>query len=155
MFQHWKRHLANLDYKISGKCPNKIELLIKDPKSNHFSSDNRYSVVAFGGAAPFEDAHSIVYNNDIFTDSNHIRHHFEHIKTSNTNSSDISRAIKVASELVFRPGASKTFILMPCSNCNVTGMHVSCMQKKLEKTSLNNHIICSLHSSTTRRCYNF
>lgn len=85
----------------------------------------RYAVIAFGGRAPFEDAHSVVYNNDIFTDSNHIRHHFDHIKIGNSNTSDISRAIKLASELVFRPGASKTFILMPCSNCNVSGMHVS------------------------------
>lgn len=66
-----------------------------------------------------------MYNNEIFTDSNHIRHHFDHIRIGNSNSSDISRAIKLASELVFRPGASKTFILMPCSNCNVSGMHVS------------------------------
>ena len=86
---------------------------------------SRYAVVAFGGVEPFENAHSVVYNNDIFTDSHQIRHHFDHIKTGNGNNSDISRAIKVASELVFRPGASKTFILMPCSNCNVSGMHVS------------------------------
>lgn len=90
-----------------------------------YSTFFRYAVVAFGGAPPFEDAHSIVYNNDIFADSHQIRHHFDHIQTSNTNTGDISRAIKVASELVFRPGASKTFILMPCSNCNVSGMHVS------------------------------
>lgn len=85
----------------------------------------RYAVVAFGGEPPFENAHSIVYNNEIFADSHSIRHHFDHIRTSNGSSGDISRAIKVASELVFRPGASKTFILMPCSNCNATGMHVS------------------------------
>lgn len=81
--------------------------------------------MAFGGEPPFENAHSIVYNNEIFANSHNIRHHFDHIRASNGSRSDISRAIKAASELVFRPGASKTFILMPCATCNVTGMHVS------------------------------
>lgn len=86
----------------------------------------RYAVVTFGGDPPFENAHSIVFNNEIFANSHNIRYHFDHIRTGNgVNKTDISRAIKVASELVFRPGASKTFILMPCTNCNVTGMHVS------------------------------
>lgn len=81
-------------------------------------------MVTFGGEAPFDNAHSIVYKNKVFADSKQIRHHFDHIKTGRSNSSDISRAIKKATELVFRAGASKTFILMPCSHCNVTGMHV-------------------------------
>lgn len=116
-----------LDFKMSGDSMIIIIQKIIAFGANVFISILlcRYAVIAFGGAAPFENAHSIVYNNDIFTDSHHIRHHFEHIDTGHGNSSDISRAIKVASELVFRPGASKTFILLPCSNCNVSGMHVS------------------------------
>lgn len=81
--------------------------------------------MAYGGLPPFEDANAIVYSNEIFADSHNIRHHFDHIRTNNGSVSDISRAIKTASELVFRPGASKTFILMPCNNCSATGMHVS------------------------------
>lgn len=88
-----------------------------------FSS--RYAVIAFGGEPPFDEPYSIVYKNEIFTDYNNVRHYFDHIKTGNGNSSDISRALKVASDLVFRPGVSKTFILLPCTNCNASDMRVS------------------------------
>lgn len=101
----------------------------------------RYAVVGFGGEPPFESANAIVYNNEIFADSHHIRHHFDHIRTSNGSTNDISRAIKVASELVFRPGASKTFILMPCTNCNGSGMHVS---SKCINRTVNSNKSCKL-----------
>ena len=32
---------------------------------------------------------------------------------------DVLSAIKLATQLNFRPGASKTFILMPCSSCDI------------------------------------
>lgn len=87
-------------------------------------TDNRYAVVAFGGAAPFNDPRSIVYNSKIFTDYTNVKHHLDHIRTGYSNSSDIFEAIHVASNLVFRPGASKTFILLPCSNCSLIEMKV-------------------------------
>lgn len=110
---------------------------IQSPRNTKHSKSNfihRYAVIAFGGEAPFDNAHSIVHNNEIFTDSSRIKHHFNHIKTGNGNSSDISRAIKLAAELVYRPGASKTLILMPCSPCNASGMHVSCIVNAFTST---------------------
>lgn len=90
-----------------------------------FRFGRRFAVVAFGGDAPFDRPNSIVYRNEIFTAANHIRHYFDHIRTGNgSRTADVSHAIKVASDLVFRPGASKTFILLPCSQCNVSDMKV-------------------------------
>lgn len=88
-------------------------------------TENRYAVVAYGGAAPFDYPRSIVYNNNIFTDVADVKHHLDHIRTGNSNSSDVFEAIHVASNLVFRPGASKTFILIPCSNCSTNEMKVN------------------------------
>lgn len=88
-------------------------------------TENRYAVVAFGGAAPFNYPRSIVYNNKIFTDFTNVKHHLDHIRMGYSNSSDIFEAIHVASNLAFRPGASKTFILVPCSNCSVNDVEVN------------------------------
>lgn len=88
-------------------------------------TDNRYAVVAFGGAAPFDQPRSVVYNNKIFTDFTSVKHHLDHVRTGYSNTSDIFEAIHAASNLVFRPGASKTFILLPCSNCSTMEMKVS------------------------------
>lgn len=81
-------------------------------------------MVSYGGDAPFDIPSSIVYRNQIFSNGSNIKHYFEHIKPGNGTSTDVSHAIKVASDLVFRPGASKTFILLPCSNCNTSDIRV-------------------------------
>lgn len=88
-------------------------------------TDNRYAVVAYGGSAPFDYPRSIVYDNKIFADFTSIKHHLDHIRTGYSNTSDVFDAIHIASNLVFRPGVSKTFILVPCSNCSTNEMKVN------------------------------
>lgn len=87
-------------------------------------TNNRYAVIAYGGAAPFDYPRSIVYENKIFSDVTNIKHHLDHIRTGYSNTSDVFEAIHVASGLVFRPGVSKTFVLIPCSNCSTNEMKV-------------------------------
>lgn len=85
-------------------------------------TDNRYSVVAFGGMSPFDKARSVVVNDNVFVSHEYIEPFFNHIATASGANDDIFDAIIVASKLVFRPGASKTFILMPCSKCSSSSM---------------------------------
>jgi len=40
-------------------------------------------------------------------------------------SADIFEAIRYAAKLLFRPGVSKTFILLPCTNCDPSNTTVS------------------------------
>lgn len=88
-------------------------------------TENRYSVIAFGGESPFDVPRSVVFNNKVFsTDYRNLNEYFNHIKTGESKNNDIFQAIITASKLIFRPGASKTFILMPCSNCVATDMKV-------------------------------
>lgn len=84
--------------------------------------DTRYGVVAFGGAAPFDRAHSVVVGNSVFETHDRLQSFFEHIVMGNGTNEDIFDAITLASKLVFRPGASKTFILLPCSRCATSKM---------------------------------
>lgn len=88
-------------------------------------TNNRYAVVAFGGAAPFDRPRSIIHNNKIFTDHTTVPLYFNHIRTGRNNNTDVFEAISAALKLVFRPGASKTFILLSCSSCNSSQMKVS------------------------------
>lgn len=104
-------------YNVVGICISKVIFF-------NFILINSYSIVAFGGAPPFDSPRSIVYKNEVFTDYRNIRNYFKHIKTSASNHSDIFEAIHMASNLIYRPGATKTFILLPCSQCNSTLMKV-------------------------------
>lgn len=88
-------------------------------------TNNRYSVVAFGGPAPFDKPRSIVFNNEVFTDFSNLTLYFDHIKSGAGTYNDTFDAITFASKLIFRPGASKTFILLPCQSCLPNAMRVS------------------------------
>lgn len=88
-------------------------------------TNNQFAVIAFGGAAPFDRPRSIVHNNQIFTNSTHLKHFFDHIRTTNSSANnDVFEAISIAAKLLFRPGASKTFVLLPCSSCSSDSMRV-------------------------------
>lgn len=87
---------------------------------------NRYAVIAYGGTAPFDRARPIVHANRIFTEANVLSKHFSHIRTDGSgNRTDASEGIVAAMKLTFRPAASKTFILIPCSACNSRYMKVA------------------------------
>lgn len=80
--------------------------------------DNKYAVVAFGGERPFDAARPVVYENKVFSDATGVASRLAHIQVSNAGGNkDIFHALSVANNLNFRPGASKTFILLPCSEC--------------------------------------
>jgi hypothetical protein len=92
-----------------------IEHLHKELTDYHLS-DNRYAVVTFGGDGVFDEPRSLIVNSKIFGDAQQIITYFDSVPTGNGNS-DIFGAITFAMELLFRPGVSKNFILMPCSEC--------------------------------------
>lgn len=90
--------------------------------------DNRWSLVVFGGNGVFDQPRSLILDSQIFT-KNSLRFvdYFNNIPVGNGNQ-DIFAALGFASQLVFRPGVSKTLILMPCTHCeqeNQTVFHFS------------------------------
>ncbi|KAH8395625.1 hypothetical protein KR222_003717 [Zaprionus bogoriensis] len=106
--------------------------------------NNRYAVVAFGGAEPYDKPRSIFYERNVFTSKpEQLANYFDHINTGNGSSSDILLAISTASRLNFRPGVSKTFILLSCSKCAAKDMrfdYTSILQFMLEE-GVNLHIL--------------
>lgn len=100
--------------------------------------------MTFGGQAPFDKPRSIYYENSVFTkDYNNLAKYFAHIDTTNGTNNDILQAISTASRLNFRPGVSKTFILLSCSDCAARNMrfdYSSILQYMLEE-GVNLHIL--------------
>ncbi|XP_032572582.1 uncharacterized protein LOC6611837 [Drosophila sechellia] len=86
-------------------------------------TNNRYAVMAFGGVSPYDKARSVIYEHNEFTSKpEQLANYFGHINTGNGSSNDILMAISAAAKLNFRPGVSKTFILLSCSKCAARDM---------------------------------
>jgi len=104
----------------------------------------RYAVVAFGGVSPYDKARSVIYEHNEFTSKpEQLADYFGHINTGNGSSNDILMAISAAAKLNFRPGVSKTFILLSCSKCAARDMrfdYTSILQYLLEE-GVNLHIL--------------
>ncbi|XP_037927466.1 apolipophorins [Teleopsis dalmanni] len=106
--------------------------------------NNRYAVVAFGGRAPFDKPMSISRENRVFTnDFNELESYFNHIQIYQGLNNDVLQAVSVATKLDFRPGVSKTIILMTCGDCAAHHMRfdsTSILQYLMEE-GVNLHIL--------------
>lgn len=79
----------------------------------------RYALVAFGGEHPFDKPRTVTLNGEVFASYNKFEPYFRHLRNINPGqNNDVFSAIITASKLIFRPGASKIFILVPCTNCS-------------------------------------
>ena len=91
-------------------------------------TENRWSLVTFGGKGVHERPRSLVLDNAVFSkDAARFVDYFDSIPVSNgsDDSDDIFEAIRFAAQLAFRAGVSKTFVLMPCSHCDPDSQTVS------------------------------
>lgn len=147
------RHSTDVVFIVEAKDCNKnlnkakslmtlVTILNKELESANITN-NRYAVVAFGGQPPFDVARSVVVNNNVFTDVTRLQSYFDHIHISNGTNHDLFEAISFASKLHFRPGASKTFILLPCSTCSSLHMYLdySTVLQALLENGVTMHLI--------------
>ncbi|XP_043484877.1 apolipophorins [Leptopilina heterotoma] len=80
--------------------------------------DNRWSLVLFGGDGVFDQPRSLILDSQIFTNNSlKFVDYFNNIPIGDGNH-DVFAALGFAAQLVFRPGVSKTFILLPCTHCD-------------------------------------
>lgn len=78
----------------------------------------------FGGDGVYDRPRSLLLNQNVFNKFQLMSNYNWDFPVGNGNE-DIFEAIAFASHLDFRPGVSKTFIVIPCSNCDVSNMTVS------------------------------
>ncbi|CAL8109862.1 unnamed protein product [Orchesella dallaii] len=86
--------------------------------------DNRYAAVVFGGDGVFEQPRPIFQNGEVFTTSEHVGGFVTSIVIGKGNNDTFQAIWYALHKLKFRPGVSKTFILLPCSSCNPREMTV-------------------------------
>lgn len=108
---------CNRDVKLNSSMELLITQLNKELNDQNLT-ENRWSLVVFGGDGVYDKPRSIILDGQIFTKNvPRFVDYFDYVPIGNGNH-DIFAAIGFASQLVFRPGVSKTFILMPCSHCD-------------------------------------
>jgi hypothetical protein len=83
----------------------------------------RFAVIPFGGSQEFQKPRPITLSGRVFTDENNIRLFFDHLKDGN-GTGDVFTALTIASKLIFKPGASKIFILSLCTKCEFNSLKV-------------------------------
>ncbi|XP_066586148.1 uncharacterized protein Apoltp [Prorops nasuta] len=107
---------CNTDIKQNRSIEQLVTQLNKELRDQQLT-EIRWSLVTFGGDGVYDLPRSVILDSEIFT-KNPIRFvdYFQQIPVGNGNQ-DIFAAIGFASQLIFRPGVSKTFILLPCSHC--------------------------------------
>ncbi|XP_005177435.1 apolipophorins [Musca domestica] len=134
---------CNVNLKENKNIMTVVDTIEEQLRANGITN-NRYAVVTFGGVAPFDTPRSIYYENSVFThDHQKLEQYFDHINANNGTNSDILQAISVASRLDFRPGVSKTFILLSCSNCAAGNMlfDYSSILQFMQEEGVNLHIL--------------
>jgi len=107
---------CNRNMKRKRNMDSLISLLLKELTDLKITS-NRFAVVVFGGSGVLDKPRSIVINGNIFTEPQFLPQYFENIPIGN-GSADIFGAVRYAAKLLFRAGVAKTFILLPCTNCD-------------------------------------
>ncbi|KAJ8914497.1 hypothetical protein NQ315_002769 [Exocentrus adspersus] len=107
---------CNKDITKSKNFGNVAELLDKELTELKLTQ-NRYAVVVFGGDGVFDEPRNMIIDGNVFTTSKFVSHYLNNLPTGNGNK-DIFNAIIFAYNLIFRPGVSRCFILLPCSECN-------------------------------------
>lgn len=84
----------------------------------------RFGIMTFGGSGEYEKPKSITSNGKMFTDAKNIQAYFDHVKADKGTKSDVFSAVTKASELIFKPGAVKIFVLSLCSDCQMNLLKV-------------------------------
>ncbi|XP_063238564.1 uncharacterized protein LOC134540049 isoform X2 [Bacillus rossius redtenbacheri] len=106
--------------------------------------DNRYGLVVFGGEGVYDQPRSVVVGNKVFATLEQFGQYFDNIPVG-MGSNDTFGAIRYAARLMFRPGVSKTFVLLPCSNCDSANMTLdyTVLHQVLLESDITLHIIMS------------
>lgn len=110
-----------------------------------------YALIAFGSdSAPFDIPRSVIHNNVIFSESHQLKYYFEHVRpaapdntTTHQPHTDIFAAIGLAAKLTFRPGASKSFVLLPCTAAHAADQQLdySSVLQQLREDGVQLHVL--------------
>ncbi|XP_056647213.1 uncharacterized protein LOC130451874 [Diorhabda sublineata] len=132
---------CNKDLKKSKNFELLIDLVEKELQENKIIN-NSYAVVTFGGNGVYDEPRSLVIDGKTFTDAKSILKYFDQIPVGN-GTNDMFNGIMFAYNLIFRPGVSRNFILVPCSECHRNNMQhdYSTIHQLLSESAISLHIL--------------
>ncbi|XP_072946200.1 uncharacterized protein Apoltp [Epargyreus clarus] len=127
-----------------------IETFDSKLQGNGFS-DNRYSLVVYGGRGVYKKPRALYVNNKLFTNAVDIPRHFDAfqiekgdlVKSNTTSRADVFGALRFAASLPFRPAAPRLLLLLPCTRCDASHMPLdySTIFHNLMENSVTLHIL--------------
>ncbi|KAJ8955430.1 hypothetical protein NQ318_003528, partial [Aromia moschata] len=132
---------CNKDLKTSRNFETVVDLLDKELTELNITN-NRYAAVTFGGDGVYDEPRALIVNGKTFTDSKSFPKYFDNLPVGN-GSTDMFNAIIFAYNLISRPGVSRNFILVPCSECNKYNMEhdYSTIHQLLWESAVSLHIL--------------
>lgn len=122
-------------------------------------TNTRYSIVGFGGKDHLQSPHSHTMDSQIFNSANKVVQGLSRLNLEAGVVSDPMDAIRFAAKLAFRPGASKTFILLASDSCPQDSTRFRDLQVTLSESDIKLHILIQdvfkLKSNSAKTAYIF
>ena len=112
----------------------------------HFSGmrNTHFSVMGFGGNGVHNPVHYHTMEGQLFNEARKIRLAIRSLDFSRQgDNTDVLDAIYEASKMSFRTGASKSIVVIPCSDCRAQTIGYAALQQILSENSINLHLMTS------------
>ncbi|XP_047539341.1 uncharacterized protein LOC125072709 [Vanessa atalanta] len=127
-----------------------VETLDSKFQGNGFS-DNRYAVVAYGGAGVFRRPRALYVQGALFTSAVDVPRHFEAfqidknslVRSNTTVSGDALSALRFVTTLPLRAGLPRAVLLLPCTRCDdsTSSFDYSTIYHNLMENSITLHVL--------------
>ena len=102
---------------------------------------NKYAIVGFGGVGVKSAPHVHTMNGQIFNSRDKVQAGLENFDTAKGDNKDILHALRFASNLPFRGGASKNLVLLPCNRCQEGIVSYAEIQQVLLQKDIRFHVL--------------
>ena len=113
----------SINFKEIGRCDQKMlrqnvsSIILFDSRSlkTEGQEDIKFSLVGFGGLGELTKPHIFTSGSRIFNDKSKMTPALNNLKNNGKNG-DVFEALQYAARLGFRPGVTKTFVLVMCDD---------------------------------------
>lgn len=140
----------------------KVKGLVDDLEKAMRAEDltsTRYSIVGFGGKDHLRSPHTHTMDSQVFNSANKVVQGLSRFNLEAGDVRDPMDAIRFAAKLAFRPGASKTFVLLACDKCSQESIRYRDLQMTLLESDIKLHVlvqeIIKLKSNSAKTAYIF
>lgn len=125
---------------VVDKLADIIDDLDKTFRSNDLR-DVSYGLVGFGGEGILRDVHSHTMGGRLMGDRQAIMTALQTLPFDGKAGGDVMDAVRMAAMYSFRPGASKSIVLLPCEACREGAVRYTELQRLLIERDVRLHML--------------